>query len=238
MSCTKHKILKVEDEIILSRVMLAASCLQEDTPDNVRRLVKIEAIRRKSTGDLSHTSFRTIIISSVKACKNQVMTHWRTKSRNCSEIATKEITTETPEWGTPFFLFLSNGLLFSFQSFKGLGDKASSENNGAAWKIRRRGKLSSAVSKKMSKRGSITQGTVFLLTRNEHILFYSILSQLNLLSPLPQPPGHCFGQLGSSRSTISKEANSTFVLWLQNHVTGDWFLSMVTRKSVLPSFGF
>ena len=124
MSCTKHKILKVEDEIILSRVMLAASCLQEDTPDNVRRLVKIEAIRRKSTGDLSHTSFRTIIISSVKACKNQVMTHWRTKSRNCSEIATKEMTTETPEWGTPFFLFLSNGLLFSFQSFKGLGDKA------------------------------------------------------------------------------------------------------------------
>ena len=108
---------------------------------------------RRNPQAISHTSLRTSIISSVKACKNQVMTHLRTKSRNCSEIATKEITTETPEWGTPFFFFLSNGLLFSFQLFKGLGDQARTwKKNGAAWKIRRRGKLSSVVSKKMSKR--------------------------------------------------------------------------------------
>ena len=44
----KHHLLTVEDEIILSRIMLAASCLQDDTPDNIRRLVKIKVAGRST----------------------------------------------------------------------------------------------------------------------------------------------------------------------------------------------
>ena len=44
----KHKLLTVEDEITLSRLMLTASCLQENTPDNIRRLVKVKPISRQT----------------------------------------------------------------------------------------------------------------------------------------------------------------------------------------------
>ena len=44
----RHRLLNVEDEIIMSRLLLAASCLQENTPDNVRNLVRIKPAPRQT----------------------------------------------------------------------------------------------------------------------------------------------------------------------------------------------